>query len=105
MPRPKGFEPTTRIWVVQVYIKQPVAPFVSTSGLSKGQTVSWILHVKAFQTQAAYDSFKAFLSSTNDVAMAADYGQQLWRNKRQYIVDQLDEIYVNGNFRQNYNPP
>jgi hypothetical protein len=104
MPQHPGFEPTTRIWVVQVYVKQPVSPFVSTSGLSKGQTVSWILHLKVMGSQADYDSFKAFLSTSNDVAVAKDYGQQLWRNKRRFIVDQFNDVYINGNWIPDYNP-
>jgi len=101
MGRPKGFEPFTRVWVVQVYQKQQVSTFKDSV---TGQTMAWYLKVKVLPTQSAYESYKAQLATSRDTGMAQDYGEQLWRNKKAFFCAQFDDVYVSGNWIPNFNP-
>ena len=101
MGRPKGFEPTTRIWVVQVYQKQQVSTFKDSV---TGATMAWYLKVKLLPSQSAHDSYVQSLASSKDTGIAQDYGEQLWRNKKRFFIAQFDNVYVNGNWIPNFNP-
>jgi len=101
MPRPKGFEPTTRLWVVQVYQKTQVSTFKDSQ---TGATMTWLLKVKVLPTESDYAGYKDSLSRSQTTGIAADYGVQLWRNSKEYITAQFDDVFANGNFLPNFDP-
>jgi len=101
MPRPKGFEPFTRVWVVQVYQKQQVSTFIDSK---TGQTMTWLLKVKVLPSVDAYGAYKQSLATSNTTGIAHDYGLQLWRNKKEFFCPQFDDVMVNGNWIPDFNP-
>jgi hypothetical protein len=101
MPQHKGFEPSTRIWVVQVYQKQQVSTWKDPSS---GATMTWLLKLKVLPTEQDYTNYKTGLTSSQTTGIATDYGMQLWRNKKTFISGQFDNVYINGNWIPNFNP-
>jgi hypothetical protein len=100
MPAHKGVEPFTRVWVVQVYQKQQVSTFKDSV---TGQTMAWYLKVKVLPSESAYQSYKAGLASSRDTGIAADYGEQRWRNKKSFFIPQFDDVFAYGNWIPNWN--
>ncbi len=101
MPRPKGFEPYTNLWVVQV-------------------TLQFAAPTTIFQCQTRFNSCRYFFSEAEYLAwknwqigqpsqvpylyLTRDYGEQRWFNDKLWIQTQLQDLVINGNFVPNLEP-
>jgi len=102
MPQPKGFEPRTFIWVLQV----------RKSNFTSGVFNYDQLAVYIFVTEGGYTDFKAWLPTQKPgtkfsgfvLGIAADYGRQNWFNDKVWMQQQFSDFAINGNFIPNLQP-
>jgi hypothetical protein len=101
MPRPKGFEPYTNLWVVQVRNQYPTPTSVFSC-----QTM--FLSCRYFFSLDQYLAWKQWQASQPlklpYTYVVSDYGRQHWYNDKLWIQTQLQNLVINGNFQPDLQP-
>ncbi len=83
-----------RIWVMQVRVH-----------FATGEL---FLSCRFFGTEPDYSAYKNYLAGQPNklpfIELVKDYGEQRWFNDRLWILFQLQDVVINGNFLPNLDP-
>jgi len=96
MPRPKGFEPFMRIWVIQVRIRYKGN--LSTNYDCADSKCVFFIDLQSYLDYKNFIATGQLTSSPRHIELAADYGEQKWWNDKIWFVQQMQNLFINGNF-------
>jgi len=102
MPQHKGFEPFTFLWALQVRVRY--------KGIGASSYDCADTKMVFFADETSKNNYANFIatgqksSDPRHIELVRDLGRVKWFNDRLWIVQQMMDVFTNGNFDENLLP-